>query len=229
MRVDGLEIKRPCEALCRIRAVLGVRLQQFRGPSVLAGSLAGVLLVAGCGAATNVHPPPGTAGSPQVISERGTVPQAESDPVASPPIRIRYPAAGMDVVVHALEPDAEAEASRNLVPPETMDGYWLSSFGSPGAGSSNTTYVIGHSWIGREAPFNKLSTATAPGDKLTVWTAAGNMDFQVDSVATYTKSTLRDSAVWAVVPNRLVLISCHTGDPQGKNVVITASPSLTGP
>lgn len=227
--MDGLEIKGPREGLCPIKAVLAVRLQQFRGTSVLAGSLAGLLLVAGCGAASNVNPPAGSVGSPQVISERRPVPQAASDPVASPPIRIRYPAAGMDVAVHALDPDAEAEASRNLVPPETTDGHWLASFGSPGAGSSNTTYIIGHSWVGREAPFNKLSTATAPGDKLTVWTAAGNLDFQVDSVATYTKATLRDSTVWAVVPNRLVLISCHTGDPNGKNVVVTASPSPTGP
>ena len=130
----------------------------------------------------------------------------------------------MDITVHVFEPDDEAVASRGLVPPETMDGYWLASFGSPGAGSTNTTYVIGHTWVGRDAPFNQLSTASAPGDRLTVQTATGSLGYQVDTVATYTKSTLKDSAIWTVVPNSLVLISCYSEDPWGKNVVVVASP-----
>ena len=55
-------------------------------------------------------------------------------------------------------------------------------------------------------------------------TAAGTITYQVDSVTTYVKSTLKDSPVWDMVPNRLVLISCYTEDPWGKNVVVTASP-----
>jgi hypothetical protein len=47
----------------------------------------------------------------------------------------------------------------------------------------------------------------------------------VDSVDTYVKSNLKDSPVWDMVPNRLVLISCFTQDPWGKNVVVTASPA----
>ena len=50
--------------------------------------------------------------------------------------------------------------------------------------------------------------------------------YAVDSVTTYTKSTLKDSPVWDVVPNRLVLISCYTEDPWGKNVVVVA---IAGP
>ena len=150
---------------------------------------------------------------------------AVSYPAASAPQRITYPAAGMDVVVHPLEPESLDAESHSIVPPETMDGYWLTPFGTPGAGSTNTTYVIGHSWEGLDAPFNHLSSAAAAGDELTVATATGTMKYTVESVTTYTKATLKDSPIWTVAPNRLVLISCYTEDPWGKNVAVVASPA----
>ena len=160
--------------------------------------------------------------TPQASAAPITAPPVVRGPIASAPQRISYPAAGMDVVVHPLQPDAE---SQSIVPPETMDGYWLSTFGSPGAGSTNTTYIIGHSWEGLDAPFNHLSSAAAPGDRFAVTTATGVVEYTVDSVATYTKSTLKDSSVWTAVPNRLVLISCYTEDLWGENLVVTASPA----
>jgi hypothetical protein len=51
------------------------------------------------------------------------------------------------------------------------------------------------------------------------------MKYRVDSVTTYTKATLKDSPIWTVAPNRLVLISCYTEDPWGKNVAVVASPA----
>jgi sortase (surface protein transpeptidase) len=131
----------------------------------------------------------------------------------------------MDVVVHPLAPENSATESRSIVPPETMDGYWLTPFGVPGVGSENTTYVIGHSWEGLDAPFNHLSSAAAPGQEFTVATETGVLRYAVDSVTTYSKSTLKDSPVWDAVPNRLVLISCYTEDPWGKNVVVVATPA----
>ena len=112
------------------------------------------------------------------------------------------------------------------MPPETKDGYWLAPFGTPGHGSANTTYVIGHSWEGAEAPFNHLSSAATVGDRFEVDTATGTISYQVDTVTTYLKATLKDSPIWEIVPNRLVLISCYTEDPWGKNVVVMASPAL---
>ena len=150
---------------------------------------------------------------------------APQGPAAAAPQRIRYPAAGLDVVVHPLEPKNSDTGNRSIVPPETKDGYWLTPFGMPGAGSDNTTYVIGHSWEGQDAPFNHLSSAAAPGDTLTVATTSGALAYEVESVTTYTKSTLKDSSVWDAVPNRLVLISCYTEDPWGKNVVVVATPA----
>jgi hypothetical protein len=162
---------------------------------------------------------------PPAVARPGAAQPAVSGPPASAPQRITYPAAGMDVVVHPLQPDSADAEDQSIVPPETMDGYWLAAFGSPGTGSTNTTYIIGHSWEGLDAPFNHLSSAAAPGDRFAVTTATGVVELTVDSVATYTKSALKDSPVWAAVPNRMVLISCYTEDPWGKNVVVSASPA----
>ncbi|WP_445154052.1 class F sortase [Arthrobacter sp. Hor0625] len=171
---------------------------------------------------------PGTGKSAVPAAPKRTTPAAVQVPKASAPLRITYPAARIDVAVHPLEPSAGEAASQSIVPPETMDGYWLAPFGVPGAGSTNTTYVVGHSWQGVDAPFNRLSTLAAAGDKLTVHTATGAISYKVDSVTTYVKSTLKDSPVWAVVPNRVVLISCYTGDLWGQNVVVVASPVKAG-
>jgi sortase (surface protein transpeptidase) len=140
-------------------------------------------------------------------------------------VRIRYTAAGFDVPVHALDLDSEAQSSQTVEPPATKDGYWLTDFGTPGHESVNTTYVIGHSWEGADAPFNHLSSAAAVGDGFEVDTATGTIRYKVDSVNTYLKDSLKDSPIWSIVPNRLVLISCFTEDPWGKNVVVTASPA----
>jgi len=110
------------------------------------------------------------------------------------------------------------------VPPITLDGCWVSNLGRPGNGSTNTTYILGHSWEGRDAPFNRLSTSSAPGNVFDVITESGTMHYRVDSVDTYLKSSLKDSPIWTGFPNRLVLISCYTEDPWGKNVVVVASP-----
>ncbi|MGX9900536.1 class F sortase [Arthrobacter sp. SA17] len=142
-------------------------------------------------------------------------------PVASAPVRVTYPKAQLDVMVHALEPQA---GSQSIEPPVTTEGYWLTPFGMPGAGSTDTTYIVGHSWLDRDAPFNHLSSAAVAGDEFNVITATGEMTYKVESVTTHTKTTLKDSPIWAVVPNQLVLISCYTEDPWGKNVTVVASP-----
>ncbi len=146
-------------------------------------------------------------------------------PEASAPVRIVYPKAAMDTAVHPLAPDSTAVESQTIVPPTTMDGYWLTPFGTPGNGSGNTTYIIGHSWEGRDAPFNHLSSAAVVGDTFDVVTETGTIPYRVDSVTTYLKDSLKDSPIWDMVPSRVVLISCYTEDPWGKNVVVSASPA----
>ena len=56
-------------------------------------------------------------------------------------------------------------------------------------------------------------------------TETGQISYVVETVTTYDKNSLKDSEIWAIVPNRLVLISCFVQDPWGKNVVVTAIPA----
>jgi Sortase domain len=146
-------------------------------------------------------------------------------PAAAAPTGLSIKAAAIDMNVLPLTPSEDDLATQSLVPPLTLDAYWLTAYGVPGAGSSNTTYIVGHSWDGKEAPFNRLSDRSLVGAPVTVTTATGSLRYIVDTVTTYDKDSLKDSEIWNVVPNRVVLISCYTEDPWGKNVVITASPA----
>jgi len=146
-------------------------------------------------------------------------------PAAAAPTRLTIKAADIDMKVLPLTPSTQELADQSLVPPLTLDAYWLTAYGVPGGGSSNTTYIAGHSWDGKEAPFNRLSDSSLVGAAVTVTTATGKLDYVVDAVTTHDKNSLKDSEIWNVVPNRVVLISCYTEDPWGKNVVVTASPA----
>lgn len=166
---------------------------------------------------------PAPASSPESPAP-GSSRAAVTDPAASRPTGLVFPAAGMDMTVLPLAPSEADLASQSLVPPLTIDAYWLTSYGTPGTGSGNTTYIVGHSWDGRDAPFNRLSDTTLVGREFTLTTETGSLTYVVDSVTTHEKNTLKDSDIWNIVPNRVVLISCYTEDPWGKNVVVTATP-----
>ncbi|TDK28247.1 class F sortase [Arthrobacter crusticola] len=171
-------------------------------------------------------PAPSVTSAPASPSAAPAAPPAKAaaGPAAAAPTHITVEAAGIDVAVLPLQPTAAEVASQSIVPPFTDDGYWLASYGTPGAGSVNTTYITGHSWEGREAPFDRFSTSTEVGDTVTVTTKTGTLRYTVDSITTHDKDTLKTSDIWNITPNRLVIISCYTEDPWGKNVVVTASP-----
>ncbi|MDT0194237.1 class F sortase [Arthrobacter sp. AB6] len=178
-------------------------------------------------AATSAVPAQSATGTASVVPAPAVLPEQPSGPAgrpAAPPQRLVYPAADIDVPVYPLDPSSSDVAAQTIIPPATRDGYWLTPYGMPGSGSTNTTYVVGHSWQDLEAPFNRLSSRAAAGDRLTVATSSGELEYQVDSVTTYVKSGLKDSPIWEVAPNRLVLISCYTDDLWGTNVVVSASP-----
>lgn len=180
-------------------------------------------------AAPSEEAPPVASASASPFAEPTPVPTpsisaVEQSARAAVPERLVLESAGIDVTVLPLTPSAADEASQSLVPPFTLDGYWLTTFGLPGRGSKDTVYITGHSWEDREAPFNQLSTDAEVGDDIVLHTASGVQHYVVDSINTHDKDTLKDSDIWEIVPNRLVLISCYTEDPWGKNVVVTANP-----
>lgn len=198
-------------------AAAGLAVALFLFPPNAGGSSAVVPSVAPASASAAATPSgPAVAARPAAKT---------AGPAAAAPTRLSIAAANIDVRILPLTPSADELSSQSLVPPLTLDAYWLTSFGVPGAGSTNTTYIAGHSWDGREAPFNRLSDKSLVGKAVTVATAKGTLKYVVDSVTTHRKDTLKDSDIWNVVPNRIVLISCYTEDPWGKNVVVTASPA----
>ncbi|MHA7277232.1 class F sortase [Arthrobacter sp. HLT1-21] len=165
--------------------------------------------------------PAALAASPAPVPTTAPAPE----PGASAPGWLTVDAADIDMQILPLTPSAADLSSQSIVPPLTVDAYWLTSFGTPGLASEDTTYITGHSWEGRDAPFNRLSTEAEVGDSIVLTTETGVLDYVIDSVTTHDKNTLKDSEIWDIVPNRLVLISCYTEDIWGKNVVITASPA----
>ena len=218
---------------------LHIRRRWLAVPAVAAAGLAAALFLA----PSNAVPPNGggsTAVVPSALASTGVPSAAAAQsgaasrkpvrppaaaPTAAAPTAVSIAAAGLNVRVLPLTPSADELASESLVPPLTLDAYWLTSYGRPGAGSTNTTYIVGHSWDGRDAPFNRLSDKSLVGKAVTITTAKGVLKYVVDAVTTHDKNTLKDSDIWNIVPNRVVLISCYTEDPWGKNVMVTASPA----
>ncbi|WP_261775453.1 class F sortase, partial [Kocuria turfanensis] len=169
--------------------------------------------------------PERSATTPSPVPPTSSPAPGRAQPAASAPVHLTVPAAGIDQPILPLAPSTAELANQSIVPPMTMDAYWLATYGTPGAGSTNTTYITGHSWEGADAPFDRLSTHLNPGDTITLSTQTGAIDYTVDTVTTHDKNTLKNSDIWRITPQRLVIISCYTNDPWGKNVVITASPT----
>lgn len=168
------------------------------------------------------QPAPEVTGAPGASAPSSA---ASPTPGGTPPLHLTFPAAGVDMPVEALVPTEAELAARSLEPPLTQDAYWLANYGRPGPGSTDTTYIAGHSWIGLDAPFNRIADHAAVGQQFTVGTAAGPVAYRVTAVATYTKDTLRDAPIWAVQPGAVVLVTCYPEDPHGKNLVVTGVPA----
>lgn len=168
-------------------------------------------------------PAPGSAVSTK-IPERPAPGGRKYASGGSPPLRLVYPAAELDVEILPLTPSPQDRSSASIVPPVTMSAYWLTTYGKPGPGSVNTTYIVGHSWQDRDAPLNTLSYRAKAGDKLTLITAEASLAYSVVSVATEDKLVLKNSGIWDRIPGRLVVISSYKEDLWDKNILIDARP-----
>ena len=202
------------------------RPQVVAGFVVSAAALAAIVsLTVGPASPPSVaEPGPATSSPAPAGSPVSAEPSPVAPPQASEPLHITYPVVGMDQDVQPLTP--QDQGSQTLTPPMTTDAYWLAPYGSPG--SADTTYIVGHSWEGRDSAFNHLSSNAKPGDQITVTTAGGPVTYSVTTVSTEDKDTLKDSSIWNTVPNRLILVSCYTADLRGTNIIVTADLAPAG-
>lgn len=204
-------VKRPRPARRRTRGRL------ITGGSLIVLSLGVLTGLTAISVAPAPAVPAAATMAPPAVQTRPVPPPTTPEPHGSAPLHIAYPGVGMDQEVVPLTP---TQGNDSIVPPMTVDAYWLTPYGMPG--SSDTTYIVGHSWDGRDTAFNHLSTKAKAGDRITVSTATGPATYTVQSVTTETKNTLKNSAIWNRIPNTLILISCYTADLWGKNIVVTA-------
>ena len=166
----------------------------------------------------DVTPPPAAAPKPA---------PEEVAPNQGEPTRIVYPEADISM---SVVPMAVAEGAE-IVPPEDSNGHWLSTYGKPGKAARDTVYIVAHSCgLGyancspETFPFNNLSDKAKAGQRITVATSEGDVHYRVTRTMVYPKSgpSLDKEETWAVVPDRLVLISCYTQDLLGTNFVVFA-------
>jgi hypothetical protein len=154
---------------------------------------------------------PTTTSAPPTTTALTTTSAPAPEPVSD--VRLRVPSVGLNLPVSPLTP------SGGVIDPPTMGGaYWIDPYGAPvgpGEQPDNTLYIAGHSWTRGAAAFNALmdGAGVAVGDVVSVDTPSGTVDYTVAGTETYAKHELPGAAdVWAIVPGRLVLITCFVDD-----------------
>ena len=213
-------------------------------PTVLAGVLAGVLLV-GCGSPPAAAAPGGSAtaapggsatasGRPlpsAPISPPGVVAAVTAVPAAgdtAPPARIRLPSLGVDAAVVAVGVDGRGEMA---VPEDIRETGWYRFGPAPGS-ATGSSVVSGHvdDRIQGRGAFYRLADA-AVGDPVIVTTTAGvELDYRVSTVRRIPKTALPVDELFARDgPPHLTLVTCggvfdRASGNYRDNVVVTASP-----
>lgn len=162
-------------------------------------------------------------------------PPINTIPLKAPPTWIDIPDAHISVDVSVLPMTESQRQTRYWVPPNVPNAFWVDSFDQPGAGSIDLSLIVAHACDGLAVcetidwQFGRLSDTSLvrEGTEIFVTTLAGKVCYVADAgPATYKKDQLEDAVdVWgrAPRPNKLVLISCYTGDIHERNVVVVAS------
>jgi hypothetical protein len=166
------------------------------------------------------------AAAEQAVADQngGVIP----DPVAGQPLHLSIAGVGLDVDVLPMS----VPEDRELDPPGPYRAYWISDYGVAGPGSSNTTYIAGHTYRDGSAVFNPLldvpesAGAVHAGDKIEVTTPAGPVNYTITSTELYDKVSVQQQAeLWKQVPGRLVLVTCfqyNGGTSSSQNFVVYA-------
>jgi sortase (surface protein transpeptidase) len=150
----------------------------------------------------------------------------QTGPARGTPVRLVVPQLEVDAAVRPVGLEGDV-----LVPPEDVAvvGWWHGSAmpGSP----RGAVLLAGHSWNGGDGVFDDLGTLRS-GDRLTVVTTTGRIDYVVKENSTYTESELARAAARLFAQDgqgRLVAVTCsdyRDGDYHA-NTVVVCEPALT--
>jgi hypothetical protein len=142
-----------------------------------------------------------------IPSEAKLVPPP-ADIQQSEPTRITISAVGYDAVVGHMVTDANGDVN----PPTLQEAYWITDRGvEPGTTADNTVYMACHSWSQGDAPCSRVSQHATAGQHVLVTTANGVLDYLIQDTKLYSKDGefKNSSEVRAIVPGRLVLVTCY--------------------
>ncbi len=157
--------------------------------------------------------------------EQPTKPSAEPPPVyeSGSPRRLVIPSLDVDSdIVPITAPGG------TLTPPgDAQQVGWWSAGAEPGA-EQGSALVTGHTLSRGGAALQDLETLER-GDRMSVRTVNGDIDYRVQSVKVFSKGTVAADApelFSQTVPGRLVVITCEDfdGSVYLSNVVVTATP-----
>lgn len=181
----------------------------------LFAGLAAVLLLSGCSGQSDGDRPltPGT-----VLTGTTDDTGSQVDAPVGTPERITVPAVGVDAAVTPI-----ADTAGDIDPPSNDDAYWWTQRGKPG--TTDTVYLAGHTLDDGTGVFAPLQRSK-PGETITLDTSSGTRTYRIDATASYAKSDLdRYNEVWASVPGRLILVTCHLDDgrPTEDNFLVYAT------
>lgn len=172
---------------------------------------------------------PGTAGAP-FASTGASAPGPSSSSRPGSVIRqaeatgITIPAIGYRAAVGQMPTDANGDVN----PPTLQDTYRITNRGvAPGTEATNTVYLACHSYSRGFAPCNLVFALAKPGQHVLLDTAAGTLDYVIQTTRLYAKTGefKSSSEVRAVVPGRLVLVTCfqkNDGSASTHNFVVVA-------
>ena len=156
-------------------------------------------------------PAPARTTGPKVHPDKGT-PQR----IVVPSLGVDHPIVGIDAPGGVLTPPSD---------PQVL-GWWRSG-AQPGA-KHGSALVTGHTVSSGGGAFDDLETL-GRGDRVSIGTTSGRIDYEVTGVRIYRKASLAEHAQKVFsqeVPGRLVLITCEdwNGSVYLSNAVVVARP-----
>lgn len=152
-------------------------------------------------------------------------------PPASEPVTVTYERIGLQQAPVA-QMEAPSQKSGVISPPTNPSNpdinfqpYWISTFGKPGNGATDTVYLVGHActadcWKSSWSVFNRLGEAEV-GDRISFQTETGTVTYEVTKKIINRKDVPEEKEdTWKKRPGEMRIIACYPGNFEDQNVTV---------